>query len=447
MSKLVSTNPADNYEKIGEVEISTEKEIKEKVAMAREAQKSWADFGLTKRIDLLRKLAKYFEDNKKPLAALISQEMGMLKNEADDDMTYGLEYLIWYLDNAEKYLSPEITYEDKNEIHQAHHEPVGVVAAIIPWNFPFSNFIWQCGQNLIAGNVVVFKHSEETPLFGKEIEKAFEKINIPKGVFNEVYGDGKVGDILASQNIDMICFTGSSDVGKKIYKLAAKKFIPVLMELGGSAPGIVFEDADIDNIVESIYMGRFLNAGQACDGLKRLIVHESKFDEVVEKLKKVITEKEIAPLVAKRQLELLGAQINDALDKGAEVVVGGKSGEKQGAYFQATLLGNIKPEMRVWQEEVFGPVLPIVVFKTYEEAIELANDTSYGLGGFVFTQDKKLFVKAAHDIKTGMVEQNNLTYLMPCNAFGGCKDSGFGRQHGRFGFEEVIRVKIITSEK
>ncbi|MCK5211730.1 aldehyde dehydrogenase [Candidatus Parcubacteria bacterium] len=458
MAKLISTNPADNYAILGETEISTEQKIKEKVKSAHASQKDWNTIGLPKRIKLLKSLIPLFTTQKEKLALLASREMGMPYSEAVDDLNSGIEYFTWYLENAEKYLKPEVTFEDKNEIHKVFYEPKGVVAVIVPWNFPFSNFIWQVGQNLIVGNTVVFKHSEETPLFGKEIEKIFTNSKVPSGVFNEVYGDGKVGDMLVHQEIDMICFTGSSKAGKQLYKIGAEKFIPVLMELGGSAPGIVFEDADVDKVVESIYFNKFLNCGQVCDGLKRLIVHESKFEKIVNKLKKIVKAKkvgiaenkdtEIGPLVAKRQLELLQEQVEDAVSKGAEIITGGKTPEGlKGAFYEPTLIVNVNRDMRLWQEEVFGPVLPIIPFKTYDKAIELANDTRYGLGSYIFTEDKQKFERASSEINTGMVSHNNVIYLKPCNPFGGNKDSGLGREHGKYGFYELCQIKIVAMEK
>ncbi len=458
MTKITSTNPSKNYEILGEVEISSEKEIKEKVNLAHESQKQWKEIGLSKRIEILKNLVSLFIEKKENLVLLASKEMGMPISQAEEDFDSGIEYLTWYLDNAEKYLNPEITYEDKQEVHKVYYEPVGVVAVIVPWNFPFSNFVWQVGQNLIVGNTVVFKHSEEIPLFGKEIEKIFAESKIPKGVFNEIYGDGKVGDILVNQNINMICFTGSSKVGKHLYKIGAKKFIPVLTELGGSAPGIVFEDADMDKVAEAVYENRFANCGQICDGLKRLIVHENKFNELIKKLKAVLQNKkigiaedkntDIGPLAAERQLELLKSQIKDAVFKGAKIIIGGNIPENlDGAFYESTLIIDVKKNMEIWQEEVFGPVLPIVPFKTYDKAIKLANDTKYGLGGYIFTEDKKLFEKAASEINTGMVSQNNTFYVNPCNPFGGCKDSGMGREHGKHGFYELCKIKVISEEK
>lgn len=457
VSTLVSTNPSRNYEPIGEVEVSSLKEVEDKVLKSSSAAKGWRKLGVSGRVNLLKKVGQGFEKDRERLAKLIAQEMGMPIKEARDDMEEGLEYLSSYLDGASDYLSPEVTFEDEKERHEVRHEPYGVAAVIVPWNFPFSNFVWQCGQNIVAGNTVVFKHSEETPLFGKAIEEILSP-ELPEGVFSGIYGDGTVGEMLVNQDVNLICFTGSSKTGIKINGVAAARLVPTVMELGGSAPGIIFEDADITSIKETVFINRFLNCGQMCDALKRLIVHESKVVEVVDKLTELIRGKRIGdaldeqtdlgPLVAKRQLELLEAQVADAVAKGAEIVIGGKRpAGLEGAYYEPTLLKNITREMRVWQEEVFGPVLPIVTFKTEEEAVELANDTKYGLGAYIFTQDEKRFMRVAEAVESGMVSQNNLSYVKVCNPFGGYKMSGHGREHSRFGFHEVTQAKIIAREK
>ena len=224
------------------------------------------------------------------MALLESKEMCMPINEALLDFDGTLDYANWYFENAKKYLDPETTFEDDKEIHQVFYEPIGVSAVIIPWNFPFASVIWGVLQSLIAGNAVVLKHSEECPLCGKFIEDVFTK-HLPKGVFGEVYGDGEVGKILVQQDINMIAFTGSTKTGKFLYETAGNKFIKAVMELGGSAPGIIFEDADIDLAVENVCFNRLLNQGQCCDGLKRLIVHESVFEEVVEKISSIFSAK------------------------------------------------------------------------------------------------------------------------------------------------------------
>ncbi len=457
MARLNSTNPAQNYELIGSVDISTEKEIKERVDRAQEAKKTWKEIGIRKRVTYLQTIYDEFLKNKEKIIDLIIQEVGKTRRDAISEFErYGNNFK-WFLENGEKSLSDEITFEDEKTIHKIIFEPFGVAAVIIPWNHPFGMFIWGVIPNLIAGNTVVLKHSEECPLTGKLIEEIIKHI-LPEGVFSEIYGGGETGAILLKQDINLIWFTGSSQVGKIIYKTAANKFIKAVLEMGGSNPGIVFDDADLDQLVEKVYAKRFLTCGQTCDALKRLIVHESQFDYLVKRLKEVVEKKvvgdpqdletDFGSLSAKRQLELLDSQVKDAVKKGATVVTGGKMPEGlKGAYYQPTILTNIKKNMRVWNEEVFGPVLIIVPFKSEEEAVELANDTPYGLGSLVFTKNKERALRVASKIESGTVEINLANHWLSCNPFGGYKESGMGREHGRQGFQELTQTKVVSLEK
>lgn len=458
MSKLISINPSD-YQKIGSVGISTSEEIKQKVKLAHQAKQVWRDLGVNKRVKLLKEVFSEVKSRKEEIALLESREMGMPLSDALVDVDGTLDYANWYFDNAEKYLSPEVTFESDTELHQVVFEPIGVTALIIPWNFPLANFVWGGLQSLICGNVVVMKHSEEVPLSAKLIEQIMSNHNLPKGVFSVIYGAGDVGNRLVNEDIDLITFTGSTKIGKQLYELAGKKFIKAVVELGGSAPGIIFEDANIDIVAESVCFNRLLNQGQCCDGLKRVIVHESIADKVIEKLKVQFESKkignakdkdtQIGPLVAKRQLDLLVSQVENAKRKGAVVVTGGNSLERElgGAFFQPTILKGVTSNMRVWSEEVFGPVLPIVTFKTETEAIKLANETAYGLGSYLYTEDKGVIKRVSSAIEAGMVSVNGTNYILPFNPFGGYKSSGFGREHGRYGFHELIQVKVIAKNK
>lgn len=457
MTKLISTNPGKNYEVVGEVEVSSKEEIREKVKKSYLAKQKWQELGVEGRVKLLRKLSEEIKKRAEDLALITTKEMGMTITASRSEVTDALRYFNWYLDNASEYLSEEVIYEDDKILHKVFKEPIGVAAVIVPWNYPLSNFVWGAGQNLIVGNTVVLKHSEECPLTGKLIEQIISKV-LPDGVFSEVYGDGKIGDLLVHQDINLICFTGSTQTGKLLYKIGAEKFIKVILECGGSAPGIIFKDANLDNGLETVYFNRFSNCGQSCDALKRLIVHKSKSDEILEKLKIYLETKklgdpededtDIGPLVAKRQLELLESQVEDAISKGAKVIVGGKRPEVlEGAYFEPTILTNITKDMRVWQEEVFGPVLSVVSFETEQEALDLANDTKYGLGAYLFSDDKKQAERVALKIQSGMVSINSASYLQPCSPFGGYKESGLGREHGKYGFEELTQVKLVAMEK
>lgn len=363
----------------------------------------------------------------------------------------------WDFENAPKILAPEVLYEDDREVTQLVYEPYGVGAAIVAWNFPVPNFNFSVTQALIAGNTMVMKYSEEIPLFSKYMEELCAKAGLGD-VIQFVYGDGRVGQHLVHQNIDFLTFTGSYATGSALYKSAAEKFIPVVLELGGSSPGVVFADADLDRVAGKIYALRFANCGQFCSDIKRLIVHNSVKEALTEKLvamAKVAVvgdalskDTDMGPLVAERQVLKVEEQVQDALDRGATLLCGGKRPDGlKGAYYEPTLLTGITKEMCVWHEEVFGPALPIVGFDTYEEAIALANDTEYGLTGYVFTQDNDLALQAMRDIKAGALSANLSSYGRAYVPFGGCKHSGLGREKGRFGFHEVTQVKVIAWEK
>lgn len=455
---LVSTNPAKNYEVVGKVAVSSDEEILGKVRQAEAAGRFWKELGTAKRVEILRELYEEFLGRREEIIKLIVAETGKTIRFARSEFDRHSIDFAWFLENGERALRDEITFQDEKSVHRIVYEPHGVTAVITPWNHPYGMFVWGVIPNLIAGNTVVFKTSEECPLVGKLVEEIIKKGKLHKGVFNEIYGAGDAGEKLIDQKIDFVWFTGSSKVGKKIYRRAAKKFIKAVMELGGSNPAVMFEDARVDEFIEKIYVKRFSTCGQACDALKRLLVQESIFDEVVEKLKTrferiMVGEPEdeksdIASLVAKRQVDLLEAQVNDAVEKGARVMAGGgRPKNLEGAYYLPTLLTGIKKSMRVWREEVFGPVLVVVPFKDEEEAVTLANDTRYGLGSIVFTQDKERASRVASRIEAGNVEINAPSHWLTCNPFGGYKESGMGREHGIHGLRELCQVKLISEER
>lgn len=453
---IKSYNPANN-DLLGQLESTSIDEIKEIVNNSKQAFERWGYLTLNERLSFIKKIYDEVKSKKEEFAKLVTNEMGMPISESLLDIDSGLEYIEWYINNAQKIIGDKITYEDDQEIDKVLFEPKGVVAVIIAWNFPFSSFVWQAISNLVVGNTVIIKHSEYVPLCSKYIFDLVSSV-LPQNVYSVVYGDSEVGKNLVKQDIDMICFTGSTKTGQYLYKIAGEKFIPIVLECGGSAPGIVFDDADIDSVIESIYINKFANNGQICDGQKRLIVHESKYDEVCEKLKKCIENKkignpldqntELGPLASISQLEKLEKQVEDAIQKGAQILCGGKRRElDNGNYYLPTILTNISKDMKVYNEEVFGPIIPIITFKTLEEAIEIANDTKYGLGGYIYTSDKSKYDMVVKRLKTGMIALNNLYYLKPCNPFGGYKKSGLGKNNSEYGLRELCNIKVVTYEK
>ena len=453
---LKSFNPANN-EILGEIKETEINEIKDIVTKSKEAFKLWSSISLEERINYIKKLCNVIKDNKEELALLVTNEMGMPINESLYDIDRGLEHINWYMNNVKKIIGDKITYEDENEIDKVLFESKGVAAVIIAWNFPFTSFVWQAVTNLLVGNTVVIKHSELVPLCSKKIYELVKSV-LPENVYSVVYGNGEVGRSLAEQDIDLICFTGSTKTGKSLYKLAGEKFIETVMECGGSAAGIIFEDVNIDSIIDDVYINRFYNSGQSCDAQKRLLVHRSKYDELIEKFKKCLESKhvgnpldketEIGPLVSIEQLEKIEDQVKNAIDKGAQVICGGKRlDNSNGNYYLPTILTNITKDMKVYKEEVFGPVIPIIPFDTIEEAIEIANDTEYGLGGFVYTNNKNIYERVVKELKTGMVALNSLDYAKPCNPFGGYKKSGIGKNNSEFGLQRLCNIKVVTYEK
>lgn len=457
--KLASTNPADSYKIIGYVDVSTPEEIKQKVASAQKVKTTWKELGVAARIELLRPIQAEFRDRATEIAELISLETGKPIVEALSEVErYTNIELGWFLENGLKALAGETVFEDDESRHYIVYEPHGVVAAIAPWNFPFGMAIWGIFPNLIAGNTVVFKISEECPLVGKLIEQIITSHNLPEGVLGEVYGDGKVGKLLTEQDIDLIWFTGSTATGKALYKTAANKFIKAVLEMGGSSPCVVFDDVDIAEAAPIIFSGRFQHNGQVCSALKRLIVHEDIADKLLSELKMLVDQQKIGDplnqsfnrgsLVAERQVTLLQEQYNEALVKGAKIAAQTKvPKDLKGAFFPPTLLTNVTRDMRVWKEEVFGPIFPIVTFATEAESVELANDTPYGLTARVMSKDIDRARRVAAKIDAGAVSLNLESRSLPADPFGGYKNSGMGRERGIHGLRELCQIKVMQENK
>lgn len=454
-SILRSINPS-NYELVGQVPTSSPEEVQRKVWRARRAAPAWGEAKVRDRIAMIRKALREFEQRKSEVARLESQEMGKPISVAQAEWGDQALFANWYCDNVERCLTVETTLDNKDQTDRVFRQPLGVTAVIIPWNYPFLMFVWTAIPNLLAGNTVVLKHSEGCPLMGKLIEEVMTR-HLPPGVFSEVYGDGRVGEMLANDDVDLIHFTGSKRTGHKLYEIAARKFIRVIMELGGSAPGIVFADADLEAAAHSFHAYRLSNSGQYCDGLKRGIVHRRVLDKFADELVTIFDAvkvgpaedpcTEMGPLVSQRQLDLLHSQVDDAFKKGAQIYSAGPLPKDKGAFYQPTIITGVTKEMRVWKEEVFGPVLPLMSFGTEEEAIALANDTEYGLGGYVYTADLKRAERVARALKTGMVSINGTNYTAPHNPFGGWKHSGIGREHGKWGFHDLTQVKVVARPK
>lgn len=458
--KLKSINPHDQSV-VGELKISTQQDIKKTIKVAKEAFKSWKDLSVTERAKYIKKFRTLVAEYKEKIARLTTLEMGKPIQQSRDDVAGEFDFLDYYVENGPRFLSDETVYKKGKEHFRVTHEPYGVCACISPWNFPLSMANSGVIPALIAGNTVILKPSEYTSLSQKMVIDLFNKTGPPNGVANLLIGGSEVGKMLIDAPIDLVWFTGSTRVGQEIYKKCGKKFIKSLLEMGGSSPAIIFADADLKLTMDNLYWARFLNCGQVCTAIKRLFVEKSIYKKVVnlfvEKLKTIkvgnpMDEKtDIGPLVSKKQLEVLKAQVADAVSKGAKIEIGGKQPRdkelQKGNYYEPTILTNIKPDMRVLTEEVFGPVLPIVPFKKEEEAIELANKTEYGLSAEVYTTDLEKGERVAKQIQAGTVAINTDNFFKPECPFGGYKKSGMGREYGEIGIKEFSQIKLIAAVK
>jgi succinate-semialdehyde dehydrogenase / glutarate-semialdehyde dehydrogenase len=459
MDNIITTNPATG-ERIGETPTATAQEVQTAVAVAKQAFSPWRDLSINERAAYAGKLVTILKKNTETLAALITREMGKPLSESKDEITWEIEFIEWYIDNAQRLLGEKTISEDDHAIYKTVYEPYGVCASIAPWNFPITMASTGITAQLIAGNTVVFKPSEYTTLSQKMFVDLYQQTGLPSGVLQCLPGDSTVGKMLVESDIDMLWFTGSTKVGQELYKKCAEKFIPCLLELGGSSPGIVFADCDFEKTVETVFQARFYNCGQVCNALKRLYVETPLYEKftaaLVERVKKAKIGNpqagaEMGPLVSKKQMELLVTQVDDAKNKGATIHTGGNRLEgkefAKGNFYQPTVITGATPDMQVYAEEVFGPVLPITPFDTEEQAIQMANDTQYGLSALIFTGDSQKANRVARQVQAGGVSVNMDLSYKPFAPMGGFKKSGIGREYGEEGFKELAQLKYICIAK
>lgn len=456
MTKKVikSINPFDNSI-IGELESSSKQDIIDAYLKSKETFKSWKQVAFESRSKYLLDIKKVLKEKLEEVAKLQSMEMGKLISESISECNAMLSYLEDFSTNFQNVLDSKVIDKFENYQTEIHYEPFGVCAVIAPWNYPCAQLFKGVIQAILSGNTVIFKHSEECILTSKLIQDIFDSSSLPKGVFISIYGDKEEAKILLDQDINFISFTGSTAVGEIIYKTAAAKFIPTIIETGGSSPAIVYPDVDITQTCKSIYKERFSNCGQICCALKRLIVHQDVFDQVVAELVNIAKKQKLgnqldkdttaSPLASKKQLEILNTQVLDAIEKGAKVEVGGEIDTNfKGCFYKPTILTNVNAKMKVLSEELFGPVLPIIKFKTDKEAIDIANDTEYGLSAFVYTNDLKKAEMISKEIKAGHISINGSRYVSNNLPFGGYKKSGISRRGGEAGFYNYSQIKVIA---
>jgi len=432
------------------------------VAAAKGAFSEWSKKDPDERAQLMRAGIARIQENGKEIAQLLVREQGKPFSEAMGELHHFLHGMNYYADLASKI---EGVYANlPSALGRAYgmviKKPIGVCVAIVPYNFPLTLMGTKVGPALAAGNTIVVKPANTTPLATLRVAELMQEAELPPGVLNVVTGPGKeVGEALATHpDVRRVALTGSTQTGRRMMEIAAPKFKRVSAELGGSDPVIVFPDADVDAAVRGINIGRFFNAGQACLAAKRVYVFDEVYDEFMEGITKRVSRYELGdgmekaekpkirmgPLNAAKHRDLLADQLQDAVDRGAKVAVGGDGHDGKGYFFEPTVIENAPHDSRVVREETFGPLLPVFKVNDVDEAIRLANDSPYGLGSSVYTHNVTWIHRAAQEIEAGMTWVNQLHFGYDELPFGGVKDSGVGREHGQEAIEHYLEQKSVV---
>jgi succinate-semialdehyde dehydrogenase/glutarate-semialdehyde dehydrogenase len=432
------------------------------VAAAKSAFKEWSGKDPDERAQLMRAGIEKIEENGKEIAKLLVQEQGKPMMEAMGELHHFVHGMNFYADLASKirgaYAPLPSTFG--TSYGMVIKRPIGVCAAIVPYNFPLTLMGTKIGPALAGGNTIVVKPANTTPLSTLRIAELMQEAGLPAGVLNVVTGPGKeAGEALAVHpDVRRVAFTGSTAVGRRLMEIAAPKFKRISAELGGSDPVIVCPDANVDNAVRGVNIGRFFNAGQACLAAKRVYVFEEVYDEFMESLVKRVSRYELGnglekaekpkirmgPLNAARHRDALEEQLDDAVSGGAKVTYQGERNGDRGYFFPPTIVENAPHDSRVVREETFGPLLPVFKVSNINEAIRLANDSSYGLGSSIWTYNVRYIHKAAQEIEAGMTWVNQIHYGYDELPFGGVKDSGIGREHGPEALEYYLEPKSVV---
>jgi succinate-semialdehyde dehydrogenase/glutarate-semialdehyde dehydrogenase/succinyl-CoA reductase len=447
---LKTINPATE-EVIKTYEIITKEQINAKVKKAREAFDEWKKDS-KKRTDLVHDLAQQLRKDKEELAKTATKEMGKAIKEARSEVEKCAWAIEYFADNGEVFSNDEVINADARKTFVTF-EPLGVIGSIMPWNFPYWQALRFAAPSLMVGNTIVLKPASAAMQCGIEIEKCFNKIGTPPGVFQTLIGDSSIAETLIDSDVNAVTFTGSVSAGAKVAQRATSQIKKCVLELGGSDPFIVCEDADIEKASNGAVKGRFINCGQSCIASKRFIVVKKianefieKFAQKVEKLKvgdPMSDDTDMGPLVNADGLNKIDSIVKDVVKEGAEVLTGGERIKSKGYFYKPTVLKSVSPKMRVAQEEVFGPVAPIIVADDDMQAIKLANDTQYGLGASIWTEDLDKAEKFSRMVQSGIVSVNSVVASDPRVPFGGVKKSGFGRELSRYGMLEFVNIKSV----
>jgi succinate-semialdehyde dehydrogenase/glutarate-semialdehyde dehydrogenase len=416
-------------------------------------ENDWSQRSLAERKEILKKAASILREKLDEFARPITLEMGKLFWEAKGEVELSADILDYYADNAKKFLAPEKLKVEEGEAF-VESEPLGVLFCIEPWNFPYYQLARVAGPNLMAGNTLIVKHAPNVPQCALAFENLLLDAGAPAGAYTNVFiSNEQSATVIADKRIKGVALTGSERAGEAVASEAGRALKKSTMELGGSDAFIVLDDADLDTAVKWGVWGRINNTGQCCVAAKRFILDEKIADRFVDRFKKALeklvpgdpmkSKTTLGPLCTKGALDLVQQQIKTAVDGGAKVLLGGKRLDRPGYFLEPTILTDIKPTNPAYYQEFFAPVALIFRVKDEKEAIKLANDSPYGLGGSVITQDIERGKRVARQIDTGMVFINQATWTAPDLPFGGVKNSGYGRELSDLGISEFVNKKLI----
>ncbi|SFK12615.1 lactaldehyde dehydrogenase / glycolaldehyde dehydrogenase [Halobacillus dabanensis] len=450
-------NPATE-EVISQTPKGTEDDVNRAVEAAFEAQKGWELTPNIERGQIVRKLGDRMEENRATFIDLLQEEQGKDYELASGEVDLAIDYFRYMSEWARRIEGEVVPSDRKNENIFIYKKPIGVVAGIVPWNFPVFILARKVATALVTGNTIVLKPSQQTPNTAMEFTKIVDSMEeIPEGVYNVVTGTGsEIGNALATHpNVHMVSMTGSVPAGTKVMEAAAQNITKVNLELGGKAPAIVTENADLDIAADSITTSRLANNGQACTNAERVYVHESVAEELIGKLRHKFEsltlgnprenkEADVGPLVSKDRLEEVETMVKEAVNEGARVEIGGERGDlEKGYFYKPTILTNVEQDMDIIQEEIFGPVIPIATYKTLDEAIDKGNDTDYGLSSSVYTDDMNEAMRVVNELKFGETFVNRENFEAVQGYHAGMRKSGLGGTDGKHGMEDFLVTQTV----
>ncbi|WP_406852186.1 NAD-dependent succinate-semialdehyde dehydrogenase [Brevundimonas sp. BH3] len=454
---LAVTNPATG-EQLGTVPNMGAAETRRAIEAAQKAMKPWAARTAGDRAKILRRWFELMMENQDELARLLTLEQGKSLTEAKGEIAYGAAYLEWFAEEGKRAYGEVIPTHDSAKRIVTLRQPVGVVGAITPWNFPSSMITRKIGPALAAGCAVVLKTAAQTPYSAYALAVLAEEAGLPAGLFNVLTGKASAigGEMTSNKIVRKISFTGSTEVGRTLMAQSASSIKKMSLELGGNAPFIVFDDADIDAAVAGATISKFRNSGQTCVCTNRFYVQAGVYDAFVEKLCAAAQALKIGngledgvqmgPLIDEKAVEKVEQHLSDALSKGARVLTGGNRHALGQTFFEATVVADVTQDMQMCREETFGPLAGVVKFETEEEAIALANDTIFGLAGYFYSRDISRIWRVAEAMETGMVGINTGILSTEVAPFGGIKQSGLGREGSRHGLEDFMEIKYLCMD-